>query len=119
MAHSTFVQVLNASDQFAIEFGSLLFSESGVSDNIVEEFTSIGILHDHEEFLFCFDNLVQLDHIGVTHLLQNFNFARDAFNVLLIVDLLFLQDFDGDLFTSEDVRALLHMTKSSFTESLA
>jgi hypothetical protein len=73
----------------------------------------------------------------VTHLLQNFNFARDAFNVLLIVDLLFLQDFDGDLFksnnnklgilrtigsylfTSEDVRALLHMTKSSFTESLA
>jgi len=41
--------------------------------------------------------LVELDDVGVAHLLQNFDLAGDALNVFLVVDLLFLQDFDGHL----------------------
>jgi hypothetical protein len=92
----------------------LLFSESSVPNDVIEKLTSIGILHNHEEFFFGFDNLryswlvcikstylIKLNDIRMTHLLQNFNFAGDTLNVFLIVDLLFLQDFDGDLFKEE------------------
>jgi len=41
--------------------------------------------------------LVELDNIGVADLLEDFYFSRDAFNVLLVVDLFFLQDFDCHL----------------------
>ena len=41
--------------------------------------------------------LVELNHVWVTDLLENFDLPCDSFNVLLIVDLLFLQNFDSDL----------------------
>jgi len=34
--------------------------------------------------------LVQLNHIGMSHFLQNFDFSRDTFHVLLIINLLLL-----------------------------
>ena len=41
--------------------------------------------------------LVELDDIGVSDLLENFDLPGDSFNVLLIVDLFFLQNFDSHL----------------------
>ena len=41
--------------------------------------------------------LVELDNMGVPNFLKDFDLTGDAFNVFLIVDFLFLQDFDGHL----------------------
>jgi hypothetical protein len=57
VAHATFVQILNARNQFAVEFGSLFLGQARVPDDVVEKFTAIRVLHDHEELLLCFDDL--------------------------------------------------------------
>ena len=41
--------------------------------------------------------LVELDDVGVTNFLEDFDFPSDSLNVLLIVDLLLLENFDSDL----------------------
>lgn len=41
--------------------------------------------------------LIELDHVWVTDFLKNFDLASDALNILLIIDLLLLKDFDGNL----------------------
>ena len=44
-----------------------------------------------------FTYFVELDDVRVANLLQNFNLPRNSLNVLLVVDLFFLKDFDGNL----------------------
>ena len=41
--------------------------------------------------------LVELDDVWVANFLEDFDFSSDSLNVLLIVDLLLLEDFDGHL----------------------
>ena len=97
MTDTTLVQVLNSADELPVKLSCLLLVEACISDDEVEELTSVGMLHDHEKLLFRLNNLVELDDIGVANFLQNFNFPRNPFNVLLVVDLFFLKDFDGNL----------------------
>ena len=40
---------------------------------------------------------IQLDHVGMSHFLQNFNFSRDPLDVLLVVYFILLQDFHSYL----------------------
>ena len=112
MAHATLVKVLDAGNELAVKLSRLLFGQARVTHDIIEELATICIFHDHEKLFLCFDDLynrqlkgltvggtylVELDDVGVAHLLQNFDLAGDALNVFLVVDLLFLQDFDGNL----------------------
>ena len=57
MADATFVEVLNATDKLPVEFCSLSFIKSSISDDKVKKLSSIGMLHDHKELLLCFDDL--------------------------------------------------------------
>ena len=97
MADATLVQVLNSADELPIKLGCLLLVEARISDDEVEELAAVGVFHDHEQLLLRLNDLVELDDIGVANFLQNFNFSRNPFNVLLVVDLFFLKDFDGNL----------------------
>lgn len=97
MTDATLVEVLNSTDELPVKLGCLLLVEACISDDKVEELASVGMLHDHEKLLLRLNNLVELDDIGMANFLQNFNFPRNPFNVLLVVDLFFLKDFDGNL----------------------
>jgi hypothetical protein len=68
-----------------------------MSYNVVEEFTSIGIFHDHVELFFGFNNFIELNDVWMSHFLQDFDFSRYSFNVFLIVNFIFLQNFNGNL----------------------
>lgn len=57
MADAALVQVFNAADEFPKELRRLYLTESLVSDDEVKELASVGVLHDHEEFLLGFDDL--------------------------------------------------------------
>ena len=45
--------------------------------------------------------LVELDDVGVANFFEDFDFASDAFNVFLVVDLLLLKNFHGHLPTNK------------------
>ena len=57
MANAALVQVFDATDQLPEELRCLHLIESLVANNEVKELTSVGVLHDHEEFLLGFDDL--------------------------------------------------------------
>lgn len=118
MAHTALVQVLNSRYQLPVESGGLLLLESSISHNEVKQFTSIGMLHDHEEFLLSLNDLIELNDIGVADLLENLDLSGDSLHILLIIDLLLLQDLDCNLLASEDVSSLLHLSESTFAQWL-
>ena len=41
--------------------------------------------------------LVELDNIGVADFLENFDLSSDPLHILLVIDLLLLEDLDGNL----------------------
>jgi hypothetical protein len=55
----------------------------------------------------------------MSDLLQNFDFSRDSFDILLIIDLVLLQDFDGHFLARKRMLAQLDLSKSSLAEMLA
>lgn len=68
-------------------------------DNIVEELTSIAVLHDHVELLFGLDDFIELNDVWMPDLFQDFDFSRNPLHILLIVNFIFFEDFDGNLST--------------------
>lgn len=116
MANTTLVQILNAADELPVKLGSLRLVQPSISDDEVEQFTTVGMLHDHEEFFLSLDDLVQLNDIGVSDLLKNLDLPCDPFHVLLVIDLFFLKDFDSYLFARQNVRALLDLAESALAQ---
>ena len=105
MADSALVDVLDTGDELEVEFAGLLLREPGMSDDVVEQLAAAAILHDHVELFFSFNYLVELYDIWVSDLLEDFDFSGDSLDVFLIVDFVFLEDFDGHFFASQRVLA--------------
>lgn len=64
----------------------------------------------------CFDDLVELDNVRVSDDLENMNFPSDAVDVRLVLDLVFLEDFDGDLFVGDQVSSETDFAKCALAE---
>jgi hypothetical protein len=52
----------------------------------------------------------------VPHDLQNVDLSGDSLHVALVLDLVFLQDFDGDLLARDEVGAQSDFTERSLPE---
>lgn len=78
------------------ELTGLSVANSAIFDDAVKKLPSVGVLHDQIEFPGSFDDLVQLDHVGVPHLLQNLDFPGNPIDVGLVLYFGFLQDLDGN-----------------------
>ena len=57
MTDPTLMDVLDTRDELQIELTGLLLAESGVPDDVVEELSSVAVLHDHVELLLSLNNL--------------------------------------------------------------
>ena len=57
VADTALVQILDAADEFSINFGCLLFLETGVSDDEIKQLATVSILHNHKQFLVSFYDL--------------------------------------------------------------
>ena len=97
MAHTALMDILNTRNELEVELASLFLGESGVPYYVVEELASVAVLHDHVELFFSLDDFVKLNHIWMSDLLQYFYFSRNALHILLVVNLILFQDFNGDL----------------------
>lgn len=105
MAHSALVDVLDTGDELEVEFAGLLLREPSMPDDVVEQLATTAILHDHVKLFFSFNYLIELDDVWVSDLLEDFDFPCDSLDVFLVVDFVFLEDFDGDLFACQRVLA--------------
>lgn len=71
--------------------------------DVVREFAHLSVLHHEKEVLVRLDDLVKwdylikLDDIGMLHLAEDVDLSADAHQVILLLDLLFFEDLDGDL----------------------
>lgn len=119
MADATFVKVLDTADELPVELGSLCFIEARISDNEVKKLTSVGVFHDHEQFLLSLNDLVELNYIGMTNLLQNFDLSSDALHIFLVIDLFFLKNFYSHFLACQNVRALLDLAECTLSQRLA
>ena len=55
----------------------------------------------------------------MSNFLQDFDFPGDSFYIFLVIDLVFLKDFDGYLLASKRMLAELYLSKSTLTKMLA
>ena len=55
----------------------------------------------------------------MSDLLEDFDFSCDSLHVFLIINFVFLEDFDGYFFASQRVLAKLDLSKGSLAKMLA
>ena len=80
--------------------------------DVVEQLSVLAELHDQEQFTFGFDDFVELNNIGVSDLLQYFDFPADPLDVLFVLDARLFQDFDGHLPQLEHERTYFFVGES-------
>ena len=90
MANAGLVDILDTRNQFQVKLARLLLAKSCMPNDVVEQFSSIAVLHDHVQFFLRLDDLIELDDVGVSDLLQDLYFPRNSLNIPLIVDLVLL-----------------------------
>ena len=69
-----------------------------MSNNEIEKLTAIAVLHDHVKFFFGFDDFIKLNDIRMPDFFQDFDFSCNSFDILLIMNFVFLKDFNCDLY---------------------
>lgn len=74
MANPELVNVVNASDEFLEVLAGCLFLEALALDDQLEKLAAVCELHDQVEVFFGLDDLVDLNHVRVVQLFQNFDF---------------------------------------------
>ena len=66
-------------------------------DDVIKQFSTIAVLHDHIKLFFGFNDLIELNDIRMPDFLENFYFSSNTFHILLIVDFVLLENLDSDL----------------------
>lgn len=74
VANPELVNVVNASDEFLEVLAGCLFLEALALDDQLEKLAAVCELHDQVEVFFGLDDLVDLNHVRVVQLFQNFDF---------------------------------------------
>lgn len=97
MHDAQLVQVLNRALDLLEVLAGFLLRELLLLDDVVEEFAPRHVLHDEEKLVGRFDDLEELDDVGVADHLQDLDLSRDALHVGLLHDFFLLQDFNSNL----------------------
>jgi len=84
--------------------------------DIVEQLAIAAMLHNQKEPLRRFDDLIQLNDRRMPHDLQDVDFPRHSFNIINVVYLVFLQDFDCNLLPCENMESLFDLAKRALSE---
>ena len=96
-----------------------------MSYNIIEEFATIAILHNHVELFFSLNNFIELNDIWMPNFLEDLDFPSNSFNIFLIMDFIFLKNLYSNLrcqnhgtylFISQSVLAKFHLSKGTLAK---
>jgi len=61
------VDLLNTTQNLLLKSRGFFLFDALISDNIVEQFSSTGKLHDELQLLWRFDDFLELDYVGVAN----------------------------------------------------
>lgn len=120
-----FMHVLDAVDDLLKDLARRWFAKSTspsvvlfIFDDMVEEFAVGSVLHDQQQVLGRFDQLVQLDDVGMAHQFQNVDLAGDALDVGSVDYARLVEDFNGYGFVCRDVNSCLHFAEGALAQRL-
>ena len=87
--------------------------------DVVEQLAIADILHHQEQLLRGFDDLVQLDDVGMPYELENVNLPTHPLHVNYVNDAILLEHLDSYLLAREGVRTQFHFPKGALADCLA
>jgi len=116
VADLVLVEILDAREHLLKVAASVLLLEALPLDYVVKQLSSVSVLHNEEELPVGFDDLIELNDVGVPNYLQNLDLSRHALNVCLVRDLVLLQDFDGHALPCQSVSPQPHLPKRSLAQ---
>lgn len=116
MANAAFVDIFNPSDQLLIDSNRCLLMQALLLHDVIKKFAIYAVFHYQIQLRLCLNDLVQLDHVRVSNLLEDFDLTRDACNVFTILDPSFLQDFDRYLFLRQNMLSHFNFSESSLAK---
>ena len=90
MHDSYFMKMFNSIDKLFKKLASLGLLESFLFENELKKFSFWDILHDEKELFGRFNNLVELDDIGMSDLFEDVYLSGDSFNICDVIDFAFL-----------------------------
>lgn len=88
------MNVLDAIDDFMKHSFGLVFRDTFIFDDMIEEFSIFHVLHDQKKLFWCLNDLIKLHKIGVSDEFEDMDLASDSFDVRHFIDFLFLQKLD-------------------------
>jgi hypothetical protein len=112
------MDILDATDDLLKHFAGFFLSHSLLGHDIIEKLSVFHILHNEKKVFRSFNDLVELDDVGVPDEFEDVDFSRDSFNICNIHYLIFLQDFYGYFFSRGDMDAHLYLPKRALSQCL-
>lgn len=110
------VQILYGVEDLIEDASGCTLLEADLVGHHSEEFSLLGVLSDDVDVVGSLDNFVEVDDVGVPHLLHDLHLPLDADLVVLILDGLLVDDFDGHLFASGEVLGLLDFAEGALPQ---
>ena len=75
---------------------------------------SLFCILDHEiDKLSCFDYLVQVSNVGMSHFFHDFNFSFDSNRILFLLNGVFVDNFDCDFLFCRDMDCLFNFSEGT------
>lgn len=88
-------------------------------NDVVEQFATWSVFHNKKQLSASFNNLVELDYVRMPNDFENLNFTHHPGNIGLLLDFVFLENFDRNLFLGDLVNAHPNLPKSTLSYSFA
>ena len=106
MSDSKATQIGECLDELLEKTTGLFFFEFVFRGNVAEKFAIAAVFHDEEQAAWSFDYLVKLDDVRMAHYFEDMDFARNPLHIINICYLVFLQNFNSNLFIQEPKRGV-------------
>ena len=97
----------------------LFILQSFFLHNVIEKFSAWYKLHYQKKLSGCLNNFIQLNYVRMSYNLQDLYFPHDSGNVRLLLYFVFLKNFDGNFFASQNMSSKSYFAECSLTNCFA
>lgn len=113
------VDLLDSCNDLVKEPARFWLLDTTAGDDVVEEFSTTGVLHDEVQLPSCLYDLVELHYVGMSNKFEDVDLPRHSLNIGDLHDALLFQHLDGDSLSSQDVGSKLHLAEGTLANRFA
>ena len=115
MGDAAAVAEIDGADELLEVLSGEIFGEFSFVD-FGEEFTAIDVFHDEEDFSLCGHDFLEFNDVGMADESHHRHLALDLLHESLFLELLFLDDFDGDALVGVEVSGVVDFGEVSLPQ---